>query len=485
LSIGAANSTDQVIFSNRATRRLEDGSTVIEPAVIGIDGDTIAFVRPMSREAFLDLEFEASVKVVDVGERLLTPAFINAHTHLPMIAFRSIGGMDAFQGNVVEELYFRMEQHIEAADVRAFTRVGAYESLLSGVGCVWEHYYFAEEIAEALLEVGLSGVIAPTLQDRAGPGVRMLDEQLAATEAIDGSERLRSAGIVSALGPHATDTVSSELWAEVRRVATARNLPIHAHVSQSIEEFERSVLEFGCSPIERLQREGTLAAGPSMLLVHSLFASERDIGLLEGGRHVLGYCPYSQLQFGFPAPISAWRAQDIPIALGTDCAACNDTMNVQRELRIYAGGGALETTHGVELAGFMRSGRLEDAQRVWASRSQRFDESVACDGPAKNLESVWSVPGAMHPGLPLGELRAGYRANLLVWDLEHPGFWPRANPLRALTLSDITPAIWGMTVNGRWLGRRGEFQQSILGQVEYRDAIAEADERLRALMARI
>jgi len=485
LSVEATSAFDQVVFSSRTARRLEDDSTVIGPAAVAIRGNTIALVRPMSREAFLDWELGAETKVVDVGDRLLTPAFINGHTHLPMIAFRSIGGVEDFQGNIVEELYFRLERKLQPGDVRAFARVGAYESILAGVGCVWEHYYHAEELAEALVDVGLSGVIAPTLQDKSGPGVEQLDAQFAATESIDESARLLDAGVVSALGPHATDTVSSELWARIRAISVARDLPIHSHVSQSIEEFERSQSEFGCSPIERLSREGTLAAGPSMMLVHSLFASEADLRLLDGRRHVLGYCPFSQLQFAFPAPISRWRAHGIPIALGTDCAACNDTMNVQRELRIYAGGGALTTTHGAELAKFMASGDLEQARRVWESRGDQFENSVACDGAAKNLEAVWSTPGAMHPRLPLGEIREGYRANLLVWDLDHPTFWPRANPMRALALSDTSSAIWGMTINGRWIGRRGEFHQSILGQVEYRSALAEADERLRALLSRL
>jgi cytosine/adenosine deaminase-related metal-dependent hydrolase len=222
-----------------------------------------------------------------------------------------------------------------------------------------------------------------------------------------------------------------------------------------------------------------------MLLVHSLFASQADLRLLDRRRHVLGYCPFSQLQFAFPAPVSSWRALGIPIALGTDCAACNDTMNVQRELRLYAGAGALQTTHGTELAQFMASGDLDGARRVWEARGRQFEESVACDGAAKNLEAVWSTPGSMHPKLPLGELREGYRANLLVWDLDHPTFWPRTNPLRALALSDTSSAIWGMTINGSWIGRRGEFHQSILASVEYRSALAEADERLQALLSRL
>jgi 5-methylthioadenosine/S-adenosylhomocysteine deaminase len=263
------------------------------------------------------------------------------------------------------------------------------------------------------------------------------------------------------------------------------SLPIHSHVSQSIEEFERSQEEYGCSPIERLSREGTLAAGPAALLVHALFTSESDLGLLSPERHVLGYCPYSQVQFCFPAPILAWRAHDIPIALGTDCAACNDTMSVQRELRVYAGAEAFQVTHGEAMSRYLSGGSLEQARDVWAGRTERFDGSMACVSEADRLASVWGVPGNLHPALPLGEIRVGYRANLLIFDVDHPSFWPRADLLRALSFSDSVPAIWGMLVNGKWMGRRGEFHRSIYSSLAYKEALTEADERIQLLLKRL
>ena len=52
----------------------------------------------------------------------------------------------------------------------------------------------------------------------------------------------------------------------------------------------------------------------------------------------LGHCPYAQAQFSYPAPIDAWLERSIDVVVGTDCGACNDTMNLQQELRLIAGG---------------------------------------------------------------------------------------------------------------------------------------------------
>ena len=441
-------------------------------------------MRRLSREQFLALEFGANVRLIDVGDRLITPAFINAHTHLPMMAFRSIGQASDFQGNVVEDLFFRLESNLTGADIRAFARMGAFESLLAGVGCVWEHYYGGADLTSALMDVGLSGVVAPTLQDKSGPGVGQLERQLAYTQDLATNSDLQEDGVVAAVGPHATDTVSDSLWQTIAKLAETHSLPIHSHISQSVEEFERSFDEYGCSPVERLHRLGALSAAPSMLLVHSLFVGEQDLKRLKPEQHVLGYCPYSQVQFGFPAPVGAWLEHGLTVALGTDCAACNDTMNVQRELRIFASTEALQTTYSTALDQFMATGTVGDAQAVWSQRVKRFEGAYARRPFAAQLASVWSIPGSMHPQLKLGRIQQGYRANLLIFDVDHPSFWPRTDVLRALCLSDTGAAIWGMLVNGRWVGRRGEFQQSILGSEAYRETLREADERLKALLSR-
>ena len=320
--------SEQILYSERVVSGAD--TLTIGPARITVSSGVITEVlhgsaAPSGEDA-----------VINLGDRLVTPHSSWSHPSL-MSAFRGIG-LDAMAGNIVTDLYFRLETAITADDVRAFSRMAAYECLLAGVGTVWDHYYHAEAVAEALIDVGLNGVVAPTLQDLSGPGVAMLDAQLAATERIATSARYQSAGIGAALGPHATDTVSDDLWGKVNDLAERHQLVIHSHVAQSVEEYTLSQEQHGCSPVERLARLGVLDAGQGTLLVHSLFVDQHDLGLLKPERNVLGYCPFSQVQFCFPAAVEDWHASDISIMVGTDCGACNDTMNVQQELRLMASG---------------------------------------------------------------------------------------------------------------------------------------------------
>lgn len=48
----------------------------------------------------------------------------------------------------MEDLFYRLEGNLLYEDVRAFTRMGCWESLILGVGCAYDHYYFAPALVE-------------------------------------------------------------------------------------------------------------------------------------------------------------------------------------------------------------------------------------------------------------------------------------------------------------------------------------------------
>ena len=233
----------------------------VQPAQVKVENEKIVEVKVLSEAQYAAALVSAPKFVLPLGpEILLCPAFVNAHTHLAMGALRGITDGDAFKGNVVEDLFFRVETNLEPEDVRAFVRMGCWEAMLAGTGAVWEHYYFGDAIADAFLDTGITGAIAPTLQDLAGPGLDLpgcdWQNSLRTTLDIAKNETLRAKGIVAALGPHATDTVSPGLWKTIAAISQERNLPIHSHVAQSIEEYQRIRKRHACTPVQLLKATG-------------------------------------------------------------------------------------------------------------------------------------------------------------------------------------------------------------------------------------
>ncbi len=457
----------------------------IVPASLDIEGSQIVSVDAMdasSYERSRTKQLANDDSAIDFGDHLITPAFVNVHTHLALAFLR--GAEASAEKNLVEDLFFRYERLLTEADVRAFTRMGAYESLLHGVGCVWDHYYHGRAVADGMLDTGLSGVVAPTLQDLSGPQSTMFEAALSDTESIAQNQGLRARGVFAAVGPHATDTVSTALMGRALELARAQHLPVHMHVAQSLDELRRVIEREGCSPVAWLDRIGALHDAPNLVLAHALFASAEDLSLLDPSRHLLALCPFSQLIFGFTAPVLDWSELGMSWAVATDCAASDDSMNLQKELRLAAALPKAGISAMASYREFFKHGGLALAERVQRDRDEAQGRFAQHGNPRSLLERVWDLPGSMHPGFRVGAIEAGSLANLIAWDIDHPSFWPETDLLRALAYSDTTQAIHTLIVAGKHIGKVGELRSGLLDSSDYREARLEATERLEHLLRR-
>jgi 5-methylthioadenosine/S-adenosylhomocysteine deaminase len=461
----------------------------VAAATVEIAGDRIAAVvretrtEALARHARALAEGRAPGAWVDRGGELVAPAFVDSHVHTAMLYFRGLGSALAMRGNVIEDLFYRVEIALEPGDVRAFARLGAYELLRAGTATVWEHYYFGEQAALGLADAGMTGFVAPTLQDVEGPGTRWLDQQLDDTLTIASSSALADAGLFAALGPHATDTVSDALWRRVAALSDGHGLPIHAHVAQSIEEVERAAAAGG-SPVDLLARAGALAGTQRFLLVHGIYLSERDLQQLDASLHTLVFCPFSQLQFSFPADVLRWSSAGLPWTVATDCGACNDGMDVQKELRFVAGMRALAASWSDAQRAFGERGGLEAAQALEAVRRQAFDAAPDWGRSEALLQRVWAIPGALDARWPVGAIEPGRVAHLACYDAEHPALWPCDDPLRALAMGSPTPALVDLYVRGERVGGSAGVR-GLADSAEVREASAEARARVARLLERV
>lgn len=425
--------------------------------------------------------------VYDVGSSPIVPGWVNAHTHLAMSALRGLTNQSVRSGNVVTDLFFRLESALTADDVFSFTCLGAYESLLSGCLYVFDHYYFGDAVARALAHVGLPGMVAPTLQDKGGPFAHAWEKQLAVTLDIAADQQLSSLGITSAFGPHASDTVSVEALGHIADLAVKHGLPVHMHLAQSLEEVAEMQRSYGS--VDHGFATVADALGDSRVMIaHGLHLSRARIVDLAKRGWLLAYCPYSQLQFGVLGPLDAWSAAGGVVALGTDCVASNDALDVQRELPLVAGNAALATSFGPERRALLDSGQLLSAERLETARKDAVQSASLIEpnvllklGDGRAFDA-WSYPlrarGACSP------LRVGAVANFLILDEHHPALFPGENLARTLCYGSTAGAIqWGV-VAGRPVGKQEGWQRAWLSNAKYVDMVSEARQRKTELFAR-
>ena len=470
------------LFSDRIL--LSDYS--IQSVHIQITSGVITSAQPKSRliwEKWCNENPDQTTE--DLGDALVTPSFVNAHTHLCMLAFRGIGGLAALQGNVVKDLYFKLERNLEPEDVRSFTRLGAVEAMMMGTGFVWEHYYFGDQLVDGLMDVGLCGAVASTLQDIDGPGKDRSKEAWQETFDLLENSNAHEKGIVAAIGPHATDTVSDDLWKSVVEVANQFNLPIHCHIAQALDEVSWSWKHHNETPVQRIHRLGVTDLSVPRLWAHGLFVGDSELKLLNPNLDFLGHCPSAQMQFGFPAHTNTWRARNFKILLGTDSGSCNDSINVQSELKFFSSADTYGVTMGESLRKFRNDPTERNAKLVQAERQMIYDMRAPFIDSTNILSSLWNHAADLHPAAPVGIIESGRWANLIIWDTNHPCFWPNTDTLNSMVTGNVTPSIKRLMTRGTWkFDGDGYLAQRIVENSTVKEWTIDATQRLNKLRSR-
>lgn len=417
----------------------------------------------------------------DFSGNIISPAFINAHTHIAMNLFRGIDRRASTKGNMVEDLFYHIESRLTFADVLAFARIGAWENLLNGNGFIWDHYYFGDAIAQALSDTGLCGVVAPTLQDQFGPGENRWEEEWSNTLGIHESKSMSELGIYGALGPHATDTVSESLWKKIFELASLKKLPVHSHHAQSAEEYTRCLETHQCQPGEWLNRMGGFDADISHLLVHNVYIKKQDLKLYKKKNIALAFCPFSSLIFAQPSRVMDWEAAGITWTIGTDCVASNDSMNLQKELKYLSGIPMQSVGFSKTYGDFFRQQKTSPEATI-ARRAKIWEKHSMFRDPDFLLSKVWKTPGDIHPHIKVGSLSEGSLANLIVWNPAHPSLWPFQNT-NSFAMGDNLSAIHKLLCAGKWIGNQsGPFHTSILESHNYKEHLKEARERFALVL---
>ncbi|HSH39488.1 MAG TPA: amidohydrolase family protein [Chthoniobacterales bacterium] len=164
-----------------------------------------------------------------------------------------------------------------------------------------------------------------------------------------------AAGWLGAVGlaPHAPFTASAELYAEVARLAHARDLRATTHLAESREEMEMfrdgrgALFEFmkaigrpmndcgSTSPLALLSRTGILDA--RWIIAHLNELTPTDLAVLETGPkfHIV-HCPRSHAYFDHSRfRFAELRALGFNICLGTDSLASNHDLSLFAEMRAF------------------------------------------------------------------------------------------------------------------------------------------------------
>ena len=269
-------------------------------------------------------------RVIDISESIVIPGLINAHFHSPMTFMRGLAE------NCQPAEWFRrtelLRQMFTDDDIYWSSLLGCCEMLLNGITCVADRYSRMEIASEAIISSGIRASLGPSIFDGgfAGGSFQTLEMAQKLVERFGTSRDRR---VSCGLAPIGLDTSSTELLKATRQVAQGLEARIYIHVAQSREELEVAAERGYRGSVRYLDSIGFL--GPNVVAAHCIYIDPEEVKLLaDAGVHV-AHCPASNAKIeGRIAPVGLLREAGINLALGTDCAASNNTSDLFRELHI-------------------------------------------------------------------------------------------------------------------------------------------------------
>jgi 5-methylthioadenosine/S-adenosylhomocysteine deaminase len=319
-------------------------------------------------------DVDAGDETLDATDCLVTPGFVNAHTHVAMTLLRGYADDKPLDAWLQEDIW-PVEAELRPADIRVGAELGVLEMIKSGTTAFADMYFAVEEIADVVDEAGLKallGYTALTVGKDDDAAQADVDESIAVAERLDGAADGR---VRTAVQPHSLTTVAEEYLVELADAARERDLPLHFHANETDGEVDPIVDREGQRPIAWADDLGLLQDGA--ILAHTCRVDDAEIDLLADRDVTAAHNPAANLKLASGiAPVQKLLDAGANVALGTDGPASNNVLDLVTAMRDAAlvgkvadGGGAaavdadtvvdIATANGADALGFTDAGRIE------------------------------------------------------------------------------------------------------------------------------
>lgn len=424
----------------------------LEAADVLVDGRTIAAVG-----ADLPVPDAPDLRVIDGRGKLVMPGLVNAHLHSPANLLK--GAMD----DAPLEIFMLYEvppigDTPEGPRINYLrTLLGAVEMLKLGITSVHDDAFFnplpttenIDAVMQAYCDAGMRATVAldqpnvieyekyPFLEDllpdavkaemRAAP--RQSEAELLAVYSDflsrwHGREGGRLQCSVSCSAPQ---RVTASYLQSLTELSRQHDLPFNIHILETRLQRVLGQEKFGGSLIRYVHDLGAL--DERKLVIHAIWINEDDIALLADSGCCVAHNPISNLKIGSGVmPFRALRDAGIPIALGTDEAAVDDSTNIWT---------------AAKFAALVQRSQMTD----WDSWP-KAPEILNCviRGGARSLRQSDRI----------GQIAPGFDADLIMLDLDTIAFTPLNDLRRQLVFCENGASVILTMVAGRIVVEGGQ-----------------------------
>ncbi|MET7615799.1 formimidoylglutamate deiminase [Streptomyces sp. NPDC005408] len=302
---------------------------------------------------------EAPPQGATVLRGLTIPGLANAHSHAFHRALRGTVQVGSGTFWTWREVMYQVASRLTPESYFALARAVYAEMALAGITAVGEFHYLhhapggaayadPNAMGEALIAAAADAGIRITLLDTAylssairnkhsgeAPNKHQLRFSDGTAEAwaerasaLKGSDHALIGAAI-----HSVRAVPADQLSTVAEWASARNAPLHVHLSEQTAENDACLAAHGCTPTRLLADHGVL--GPRTTGVHNTHLTNEDIALLGGTTTGTCMCPTTErdLADGIGPAVVLQRAGS-PLSLGSDSHAVIDLLEEARAMEL-------------------------------------------------------------------------------------------------------------------------------------------------------
>lgn len=385
-----------------------------EANVIAVEDGKISYIGKDLPDSF------AADEVIDGKGMLATAGMVNTHGHVSMTLLRSYADDMALM-DWLENKIWPIEAKMNAKDIYWGAMLGIAEMLKSGTTCFADMYCFMDDVARAVAETGIRANLSRGLIGLAPDKDDKLAEN---TQLVKDWQGYDNGRIRITYGPHAPYTCPVEYLQKVIETAQTNNAEIQMHLCETKGEVENCIKEHGVTPIKLMDQLGMFEQGT--IAAHCVYLTEDDMDIMAAKNVRVAHNPQSNLKLASGiAPVASMLEKGICVGLGTDGASSNNNLDMLEECRAAAM--LHKTTTLNPLA--VPAAQAWDMATVNGAKVLGFDE--------------------------LGKLSVGQQADIVLWNMHKPYWYPRHNKLSLLVYAANSSDADTVIVNGKVVLQNG------------------------------
>jgi 5-methylthioadenosine/S-adenosylhomocysteine deaminase len=393
---------------------MEPGSAPLSNGAVAVADGCIAAVGPAEEL----LEMAPTGDVVTATNCVILPGLVNTHSHLAMTLLRGLADDLPLQDWLEHHIWPAEKAHMNRDAVRLGTQLAAAEQLLAGVTTTTDMYFFGDEVASVLAEIGMRGVVAESLIDFPTPRCNTPEEMMEKQREL--IEQFQDHPLITpSIAAHAPYTVSAKNLVAEAELAEEYGVPFQIHLSETRWEVEKLLQEKGVSPVTYLADLGVLSE--RTIAAHCVHLSPEDIDLLAEFEVGVSHNIVSNLKLASGvAPVPSLVERGVKLGLGTDGAASNNTLDLLRDMQLTA---------------LVHKGTAGDPTTL----------------PARKVLEMATVDGARVLGIDdsVGTIAEGRQADLICIDTDSAHATPLYDPYSHIVFAARAADVRHVMVGGR------------------------------------